>query len=147
MTGSEKKSVELKISGMHCSTCAGNLEEALVNVRAVSSVQVDFGTGIARVEFDPSKVSLVDLETAVRDAGCEVINREAVLKVSGMMCAHCAQTIEVGLRNLPGVVRTDVNLKNKQVYVTYNPSFSSTEDMKQAIEDAGFQYLGLVGDA
>ena len=82
----------------------------------------------------------------MRDAGYEVTNREVVLKVGGMMCATCVQTIEAGLRALPGVVSANVNLGNEQAYVTYNPSLTSVEDMKKAIEDDGYQYLGIAGE-
>ncbi len=141
-----KKKAELKITGMHCATCAVTVEEALSNVKNVARAQVNFGTDTAHVEFDPSKVSLVDLEKAVRDAGYEVTNREVVIKVGGMMCATCVQTIEAALRALPGVVAANVNLANEQAYVTYNPSVSAVADMKQAIEDAGYQYLGIAGE-
>jgi Cu+-exporting ATPase len=142
----EKKKAELKITGMHCATCAVTVEEALSNVRNVTRAQVNFGTDTAHVEFDPSKVSLPDLEKAVRDAGYEVTNREVVIKVGGMMCATCVQTIEAALQALPGVVAANVNLANEQAYVTYNPSVSAVADMKQAIEDAGYQYLGIAGE-
>jgi Cu+-exporting ATPase len=141
----EKKKAELKITGMHCATCAVTVEEALANVRNVTKAEVNFGTDTAHVEFDPSKVSIAALEKAVRDAGYEVTNREVVLKVGGMMCATCVQTIETTLRALPGVVVANVNLGNEQAYVTYNPSLSSVEDMKKAIEDDGYQYLGIAG--
>ena len=142
----EKKKAELKITGMHCATCAVTVEEALANVRNVTKAQVNFGTDTAHVEFDPSKVSIAALEKAVRDAGYEVTNREVVIKVGGMMCATCVQTIEAGLRALPGVVSVNVNLGNEQAYVTYNPSLTSVEDMKKAIEDDGYQYLGIAGE-
>ncbi len=146
MPETAKKKAELKITGMHCATCAVTVEEALSNVKNVARAQVNFGTDTAHVEFDPSKVSLVDLEKAVRDAGYEVTNREVVIKVGGMMCATCVQTIEAALRALPGVVAANVNLANEQAYVTYNPSVSAVADMKQAIEDAGYQYLGIAGE-
>ncbi len=142
----EKRKAELKIAGMHCATCAAAVEEALANVRNVAGAQVNFGTDTARVEFDPLKVSLGDLEKAVRDAGYDVTNREVVIRVGGMMCATCVQTIEAALRALPGVVTANVNLGSERAYVTYNPSLSSVEDMKKAIEDAGYQYLGIAGE-
>ncbi|HVP95156.1 MAG TPA: heavy metal translocating P-type ATPase [Methanoregulaceae archaeon] len=146
MPDDPKKKAELKISGMECATCAINIEESLAKVAEVSSASVNFGTDTAHVEFDPSKVNLSDLENAVRDAGYDVINKEVVLKVGGMVCATCVQTIEFALRALPGVVSASVNLATEKAYVTYNPSISGIDDMKSAIEDAGYQYLGLADD-
>ena len=146
MPEEEKKKAELKISGMHCATCAVTVEDALSQVKDVSKAQVNFGTDTARVEFNPEKVSLKDLEKAVREAGYTVTNQEVVIRVGGMMCATCAQTIEAALGSLPGVVSASVNLGNEQAYVTYNPSLSAIPDMKHAIEEAGYQYLGVAGE-
>jgi Cu+-exporting ATPase len=142
----EKKRAELKISGMHCATCAITVEESLSNLRDVSTVKVNFGTDTAHVEFDPAKVSLSEIEKAVKDAGYDIINREVTLKIGGMVCATCVQTIETALRALPGVISANVNLGTEKAYVTFNPSVSPVTDMKKAIEDAGYQYLGIAGE-
>jgi Cu+-exporting ATPase len=73
MADTEKKKAELKISGMHCATCAINIEESLGQLKDVSKVQVNFGTDTAHVEFDPKKVSLTELEKAVKTAGYDVV--------------------------------------------------------------------------
>ncbi|MDD1687093.1 heavy metal translocating P-type ATPase [Methanoregula sp.] len=142
----EKKKAELKIAGMHCAMCAAGVEEALSKVGDVKSAQVNFGTEKAHVEFDPAKVSLQMLEKAVKDAGYDVANSEVVITVGGMMCATCVETIGAALRALPGVVAVTVNLGTEKAYVTYNPSLSDIPDMKKAIEDAGYQYLGIAGE-
>jgi Cu+-exporting ATPase len=146
MSEPEKKKAELKISGMHCATCAINIEESLGQIKDVSKVQVNFGTDTAHVEFDPKKVSLTDLEKAVKTAGYDVVNREVTIKVGGMVCATCVQTIEAALRALPGVITANVNLGTEKAYVTYNPSVSTIPEMKKSIEDAGYQYLGIAGE-
>ena len=146
MAEPEKKKAELKISGMHCATCAITVEESLAQIKDVSTVQVNFGTDTAHVEFDPTKVSLSEMEKAVKDAGYDVVNREVTLKIGGMVCATCVQTIEAALRALHGVISANVNLGTEKAYVTYNPSVSAIPDMKKAIEDAGYQYLGIAGE-
>jgi Cu+-exporting ATPase len=146
MTEPEKKKAELKISGMHCATCAINIEESLAQIKDVSNVQVNFGTDTAHVEFDPTKVSLTELEKAVKTVGYDVVNREVTLKIGGMVCATCVQTIEAALRALPGIISANVNLGTEKAYVTYNPSVSTIPEMKKSIEDAGYQYLGIAGE-
>jgi Cu+-exporting ATPase len=142
----EKKKADLKIAGMHCATCAITVEESLAAVKDVAAAQVNFGTESARVEYDPAKVSLDDLEKAVRDAGYDTINQTVTLKVGGMMCATCVETIETALRALPGVLEAAVNLGTETARVTYNPSLTAIPDMKGAIEEAGYQYLGISGE-
>lgn len=142
----EKKKAELMISGMHCATCAITIEESLSKLKDVSKAQVNFGTDTAHIEFDPAKVTLAELEKAVREAGYEVINRDVTIKIGGMVCATCVQTIEAALQALPGVVSATVNLGTEKAYVSFNLSVSSIEDMKKAIEGAGYQYLGIAGE-
>jgi len=146
MTEPEKKKAELKITGMHCATCAVNIEESLAKVKDVTKAQVNFGTDTAHIEFDPAKVSLGEIEKAVKDVGYDVVNQEVTIRVGGMMCATCVETIEAALRALPGVVTAVVNLGTEKAFVTFNPSLTSTTDMKKAIEDAGYQYLGISGE-
>jgi Cu+-exporting ATPase len=146
MADTEKKKAELKISGMHCATCAINIEESLGQLKDVSKVQVNFGTDTAHVEFDPKTVSLTELEKAVKTAGYDVINHEVTIKIGGMVCATCVQTIEAALRALPGIISANVNLGTEKAYVAFNPSISTIPDMKKAIEDAGYQYLGIAGE-
>jgi Cu+-exporting ATPase len=142
----EKKKAELKISGMHCATCAINIEESIKKLDNVTKAQVNFGTDTAHIEFNPAKVTLTELEKAVNDAGYEVVNQEVTIKVGGMVCATCVQTIEAALRALPGVVSATVNLGTEKAYVTYNPSVSDIGEIKKSIEDAGYQYLGISGE-
>jgi len=146
MAEPEKKKAELKVTGMTCATCAVNIEESLSKIKDVTKAQVNFGTDTAHVEYDPAKVSLPDLEKAVKDAGYNVVNQEVTIKVGGMMCATCVETIEAALKPLPGVVSATVNLGTEKAYVTYNPSLTGTGDMKKAIEEAGYQYLGISGE-
>ena len=139
----EKKKVDLKISGMHCATCAVTIEKAVKEIEEGTDAKVNFGTDTASVTFDPGKVTLSRIEEAVRESGYEVLYEEATIKVGGMVCATCVQTIEEALRALPGVIRANVNLSTEKAYVAYNSSLTSLEDMKDAIEAAGYQYLGL----
>jgi len=53
---------------------------------------------------------------------------------------------KAALRALPGVITANVNLANERAYVTYNPSVTTVADMKKAIEDDGYQYLGIAGE-
>jgi Cu+-exporting ATPase len=75
-----------------------------------------------------------------------VVNGEVTLKIGGMVCATCVQTIESALRALPGTLSANVNLGTEKAYVIYNSSVTSIPDMKKAIEDAGYQYLGIAGE-
>jgi len=140
------KKAELKVSGMVCAACTAAIEKALRNLDGVAAAFVNLGTETASVEYDPEKLSLNDLEKAVRDAGYDVIDEKVVLKVGGMVCAMCVGALEIALKKLDGVVEVRVNLASEKAYVTFNPRIVGLEEMKKAIVDTGYEFLGLEGE-
>jgi Cu+-exporting ATPase len=142
----EKKKAELKIAGMTCATCVLTVEKSLSSVEGVEGASVNLGTETARVTYHPEKVDLATLEQAVKDAGYDVLHDRVTLNVGGMVCATCVETIEASLRALEGVVDAQVNLGTERAYVTYNSHLVGIADLRKAIEDAGYQYLGLDGE-
>jgi Cu+-exporting ATPase len=146
MVKEERKKAELKVSGMTCAMCTQTIKKSLLNLEGVADADVNLGNEIARVEYDPRKLKLTDLEKAVKDVGYDVINEKVTLRVGGMTCAMCVKTIEETLNKLEGVVVANVNLGSEKAYVTYNPKMATIADMKKAIEGVGYQYLGVEGE-
>jgi Cu+-exporting ATPase len=144
MAGNKK--AEIKVSGMVCAACTAAIEKALRNLDGVASVQVNLGTEIASVEYNSEKMHLVDLEKAVRDAGYDVIDEKVVLRIGGMVCAMCVGALEIALKKLDGVVEVRVNLASEKAYVTFNARMVGLADMKKAVIDTGYQFLGLAGE-
>ncbi|MBN1763445.1 MAG: copper-translocating P-type ATPase [Methanomicrobia archaeon] len=141
-----KKKAEFKIAGMTCATCATTIEKSLLGQEGVADAQVNLGTETATVDYDATKVNLVDLENAVVGAGYEVIHEKATLKIGSMTCAMCVKTIENALGSLDGVVSVTANIGAEKAYVTYNQRIVTIADMKKAVEDMGYQYLGVAGE-
>ncbi|MDD1657155.1 MAG: heavy metal translocating P-type ATPase [Methanomicrobiales archaeon] len=142
----KKKLAELKISGMTCATCAVTIEKSLEGVEGVAKAEVNLGRETARVEYDPSRVKAADLQKAVEEAGYQAVPERVTIKIGGMTCATCVETNEAALRALDGVLSAMVNLGSERAYVTYNPSLVGIPEMRRAIEEAGYQYLGIEGE-
>lgn len=140
------KKAEIKVSGMTCATCAATIESALKRKEGVLQAQVNLGSETAQVEYDATRVVLAELEDAVREAGYEVEEDRATINVGGMVCATCVSTIEEALSDLDGVYEVRVNLAAEKAYVTYNSRVVTLTEMRKAIEDAGYDYLGLEGE-
>ncbi|MBN1322703.1 MAG: copper-translocating P-type ATPase [Methanotrichaceae archaeon] len=140
------KKAEIKVSGMTCATCAATIESALKRKEGVLQAQVNLGSETAHVEYDATRVVLAELEEAVRGAGYGVEEDRATINVGGMVCATCVSTIEGALSDLEGVYEVRVNLAAEKAYVTYNSRVVTPTEMRKAIEDAGYDYLGLEGE-
>ena len=61
-----------------------------------------------------------------------------VIKVDGMSCDHCKNTIESALAKINGVRTAEVDLDKNEVRVDYNDELVSTKDLHDAIEDQGY---------
>ncbi|TES92141.1 MAG: copper-translocating P-type ATPase [Candidatus Cloacimonadota bacterium] len=121
-------------------------EKSLSNLGGVTSAKVNLGNEKAVVEYNPVKVKLLDLEKAVLDAGYGIINEKVIIRIGGMTCAMCVKTIENALKKLDGILDVNVNLSAEKAYITYNSKGTSVTDMKKAIENTGYQYLGVEGE-
>ena len=61
-----------------------------------------------------------------------------VIKVDGMSCDHCKNTIESALAKIKGVRTAEVDLDKNEVRVDYNDELVSTKDLHDTIEDQGY---------
>jgi P-type Cu+ transporter len=142
----DNKRAELKVAGIVCAACSAAIEKGILSLDGVSRARVNLATEMAIIEYDPQKLKLADLERAIRGAGYDVIDEKVVLKIGGMVCAMCVGALENGLDKLDGVVDVRVNLASEKAYITYNPRMVGLEDLKKAVADAGYQFLGVAGE-
>ncbi len=65
----KKETVTINVTGMHCTSCALNIEKKLKGTDGVSQAQVNYSTGKANVEYEPDKIAKTDILDAVEDSG------------------------------------------------------------------------------
>ncbi len=66
--------------------------------------------------------------------------------VLGMSCAVCAGTVEQTLKEQPGVESASVNLASAQAKVTFNPERISSDQLRKAVQQAGFDLIDNSSD-
>ncbi|HTL89546.1 MAG TPA: heavy metal translocating P-type ATPase [Leptolyngbya sp.] len=59
----------LKLQGMSCVTCARSVEDAIRSVGGVADVNVNYGAEQAKVQYDPNRTNLAQIQRAIVDAG------------------------------------------------------------------------------
>ncbi len=64
--------------------------------------------------------------------------REATVRVKGMHCATCTDTVKDSLMSLKGVENARVNLATEKATFTYDPSMVSMERVEQVIKESGY---------
>jgi Cu+-exporting ATPase len=153
----------LKISGMHCASCAVNIENVVKRLPGVKEASVNFASETLLVELDEQKVKLTDLQKAVSDVGYHLMipeeerpktgeTHEKVkasadsgdkeflsLKVLGMDSPHCAMVVEQAVNSLPGIEKVEVDYNNARAKVVFHPTKVNIEQIEKVILDAGYR--------
>jgi copper ion binding protein len=68
-----------------------------------------------------------------------IIMAEAKIKIKGMMCGHCQASVTKAISSVNGVSAASVNLADKEATVTYDPTKTTTDAIKAAIVNAGYE--------
>lgn len=136
-----------EVRGMTCASCVNSIEKTVGVQHGVHSIKVSLLAERATVEYDPLAIDPEKIADAIRDAGFEadvIVQKQddtIDLKVFGMTCASCVNSIERGLRNLPGVISASVNLMTESAKVQYDRQLIGVRAIVEAIEDLGFNAL------
>lgn len=72
--------------------------------------------------------------------------RESI-HIGGMTCAACVRRVEKTLQAVPGVLTASVNLATSRATLELDPASFQMSNVKEAIEDAGYEYLGVLREA
>lgn len=65
------KNITIKITGMHCTSCATLIEVFLKEASGVTKASVDYPSAKADVIFDSEKTNTANLLKVIKDAGYE----------------------------------------------------------------------------
>ena len=63
------------------------------------------------------------------------------LKVEGMTCQHCVQTITDALGKIDGTNKVAVDLDKKEVQVDYNGEKTNLQEISDKIVEVGFELV------
>mgnify|MGYP001496897376 FL=1 len=65
--------------------------------------------------------------------------RQETIKVEGMTCQHCVQTITDALNNITGLNTVNVDLVKKEVSVKFNENETKLKKISDKIIEVGFE--------
>jgi Cu+-exporting ATPase len=77
------RTTQLRLQGLNGTTCANTLQAMLQNVPGVARVDVNFSAERAAVDFDPQRITVTQLQQAIRQAGyIALLERESAVAVA-----------------------------------------------------------------
>ena len=65
--------------------------------------------------------------------------RQETIKVEGMTCQHCVETITDALNNITGLNTVNVDLVKKEVSVKFNENETDLRKISDKIIEVGFE--------
>ncbi|GKU94061.1 hypothetical protein SLEP1_g7598 [Rubroshorea leprosula] len=138
------RTVMLKIGNIKCASCATSIESVLRGLNGVKNVTVSPLRGQAAIQYIQKVITAKKLKETIENAGFpvhEVPEQEIVvcrLRIKGMVCTSCSEAVERALQMVNGVKKAVVGLALDEAKVHFDPNLVDTDDIIDAVKDAGF---------
>lgn len=138
------RSISFKVSDIKCASCAVSIESAVRKLNGVESVSVSPLQGHAAVTYIPELINARKIKECIEEAGfavSEFPEQDIVvcrLRIKGMACTSCSESVERALSMVDGVKKAVVGLALEEAKVHYDGNITDTNRIIEAIEDAGF---------
>ncbi|KAK1429113.1 hypothetical protein QVD17_11315 [Tagetes erecta] len=136
--------VVFKIGGVECASCSISIESVLEKLNGVISIVVSPIQGQAVVKYIPELVSAKTIKDTIEASGFKVDEfaehdiAVCRLKIKGMSCTSCSESIESSLLMVEGVKKAVVGLALEEAKINYDPNVTNTTRIIKAVVDAGF---------
>ncbi|KAI5422968.1 Copper-transporting ATPase hma4, variant 2 [Lathyrus oleraceus] len=140
------RTVTFQISDIKCASCVNSIESALANLNGVKNIAVSSLDGRAAIKFVPKLITAKRIKERIEESGFKVNEVHdhdqdisvCRIRIKGMACTSCSESVEKALQMVDGVKRAIVGLALEEAKVHYDPSLADPEKIIEAIEDAGF---------
>lgn len=73
--------------------------------------------------------------------------KTATLKIEGMSCDHCANTIKTLVEQQPGVKMAMVSFDEGQARILYDPQATTEDRLVAVVQEPGFRVVGRDGSS
>ncbi len=129
---------EILPNNAECAHCVDTLTESLRNEQGVVEAHRDELHTIC-VHYDTDVTDADTLLRAARLRGADVQSRyrQARLRVGGLDCGSCAQTLEESLLRLPGVVQARASVATGELFLEWDTSSVDEEEIETVLRDLG----------
>lgn len=70
---SATKQLELKLSGLHCTSCSLTIENELEETPGITTADVHYAQSIAKVQYDPNQTTPDRIKAVIEQLGYQVL--------------------------------------------------------------------------
>ena len=143
----------VSVHGMTCESCVKLTESFVSKVDNVNYAVISLHHNEALVEYKPRLANVEQITTAISDAGFDAIPLTIIthrgiantsikvltMGIQGMVCMNCVNIIENNISKISGVSIVTASLEQNSATIEYDSHLITEHQMKDAIEDLGFE--------
>jgi len=146
----------IDIEGMTCDACVQTIQSNLLQKVGVIQAQISLQNKQGVIQFCSQLIQSEDIINTVEELGFDAsICKEGIkkrtssgsLNIEGMTCNSCVETIETQIGCYTGIQSIKVSLKDKKAFVEYNKDLITLHQIKDSIDDLGFEASIVIGVA
>ncbi|MGI5817356.1 MAG: heavy metal translocating P-type ATPase [Armatimonadota bacterium] len=127
-----------------CADCAERVEHHLRRLPGVHAVSANFAAQVVEVTFHPRVITTKQLQGEVERIAGEshaTTERHMTLRIEGMDCASCAETIGLAVERLDGVSSAQVSFTTASARVVYVPELITPDEIVETVRGLGYEAL------
>jgi Cu+-exporting ATPase len=129
--------LRLEVTGMHCASCVGRVENALQSALPEAEVAVNLAAETAEIQSETPIDTSVAL-TTLAQLGYPAAQADVTLDLENMSCASCVGRVEAALHSGVGVGSAEINLASQTAHVTYALGAITPQEIAQLATSAGY---------
>ncbi len=138
----KQENIIIPLVGVNSEHCAQIVSKGLSDVADLSYHQVDVNNQRLIIQAKRYPEELVQaIVGRIRSLGYDVASTTQSFPLLNMSCASCAASSEATINNLTGVIKAEVNYANTSARIEYLPNLINAEQMKTALQEAGYDLL------
>ncbi|XP_042368980.1 copper-transporting ATPase 2 [Plectropomus leopardus] len=134
-----------KLLGLSAEHQAKAIESRICSLSGVLAVSLSVRSSLAKVDYHTSVITAKEVAAELQRMGFNV-ESAVQIRVDGMHCQSCVQSIEGHIGPLNGVSHIQVSLQDAVALVVYQPLVVSQQELRDNIEDMGFGATLLTDD-
>ncbi|CAK6980728.1 copper-transporting ATPase 2 [Scomber scombrus] len=120
-------------------------ESRISNLSGVLAFHLSLPSTLAKVDYATSLITTKEIALELQSLGYNV-ESAVQIRVDGMHCQSCVQSIEEQISPVSGVSHIQVSLKDSAALIIYQPLLVTQKELRDKIEDMGFDAALLTDD-
>ncbi|XP_053141059.1 copper-transporting ATPase 2 isoform X4 [Hemicordylus capensis] len=149
---SQVDTITLSILGITCQACVDSIEGRISKVKGIVNIKASLEQSNAVIKYLGLEISPHQICQEIKDMGFDASIVDATqlsgkwtsealvkIKIEGMTCQSCVNTIEGKIGKLHGVKKIKVVLGSQEAIIVYHPYVIKPEELKNNIDSLGYE--------